>query len=61
MDLKLIPNTSKNVESFFSKVKFNMTLFWNSILTSALENIMFLKKNASFMSLMTVQKALNIA
>ena len=59
MDFKLIPITSNVVERFFSKVKLSMTTLQNALLPSTLENIMFLKINASLMSMMTVQKAIN--
>ena len=59
MDLKLIPITSNVVERFFSNAKLNMTTLWNSLLPSTLEDIMFLKINASLMTMMTVQKAIN--
>jgi hypothetical protein len=59
MDLKLIPITSNVVERFFSYAKLNMTTLRNSLLPSTVGNIMFLKINASLMTMMTVQKAVN--
>ena len=59
MDFKLIPIPSNVVERFFRNVKLNMTTLQNALLPSKLDNIMFLKINASLMSMMTVEKVIN--
>ena len=60
IDFKTIPVTSNIVEQFFSHVRLNMTLLRNSLLPSTLEAIMFLKMNASLMTVTMVQKAINV-
>jgi hypothetical protein len=59
MDFKLIPIPINVVERYFRNVKLNMTTLQNALLPSTLENITFLLINASLMSMMTVQKAIN--
>jgi hypothetical protein len=60
VDMTRIPITSNVVERFFSHVKLNMTYTRNCLHPETLEVLMFLKLNASYMTVNAVQQGMNM-